>query len=447
MLKNKKKRFNKLNEFLKSKSKMMLWANKLFPICRSITGEGIRQTLSFFEKINPDLKRLKFKTKQKVFDWEIPNEWNINDAYFQHVKTNKKYALFKKNNLHVVNYSIPKNKIVTKKELVKNLYYLKNQPNAIPYVTSYYKKKWGFCISYNQFKKLPNGEYKIYIDSTLKPGFLDLDHALLKGKKNKEIFFSSYVCHPSMANNELTGPILLNLILKYIKSLSKTNYSYRFCLIPETIGSIAYLSKYHKEMKKNIICGFNLSCLGDRRGYSYVKSRLGNTLADESLSSALFKKKNFITYSFFERGSDERQYCSPGIDLPVCNFSRSKYGTYPEYHTSLDNLNLINQKGLEESLSVMISIIDCFELGIYPKPHFLCEPQLSKRNLYPHTSSKNHIDKDAKIRKNFLAYCDGKTTIFKIAKLINCSLENLVDEYKLLKQKKILQGLDTKGII
>ena len=229
---------------------MIKWARDLFPICRSITGSGIRKTYDYFAKLNPEFKNISFKTGHKVFDWKIPQEWDIKDAYIQH-QSGKKFAEFKKLNLHVVNYSTPINKTFSRKELLKRIHTEKKQPDAVPYVTSYYKKTWGFCLSEKEKKKLPNGKYRAFIDSKLKKGKLDLIHALLKGKQKKEIFFSSYACHPSMANNELSGPVLLNAIMLYLKrKYPKRKFSYRFVLLPETIGSIAYLSKYKTTLKK-----------------------------------------------------------------------------------------------------------------------------------------------------------------------------------------------------
>ena len=281
-----------------SKFQMLKWAKDLFSICRSITGDGTRMTLSYFEKINPEFRRLKFKTGQKVFDWEIPKEWNIKDAYLEH-ESGERYAEFKKCNLHIVGYSKPVNKKISKKELLNYIHTQKDQPDSIPYVTSYYKERWGFCLSENQKSKLPDGNYKVIIDSDLKNGNLELSDAIFKGKTKKEIFFSSYICHPSMANNELSGPVLLNAIMHYIKSnYPKSKFTYRFVLLPETIGSIAYLSKFMKVMKSNMICGFNLTCVGDERAYSYVGSRNGNTLADDAIEAALFGLSNVRTYSY-----------------------------------------------------------------------------------------------------------------------------------------------------
>ena len=420
-----------------SNFQMLKWAKDLFPICRSITGDGTRMTLSYFEKINPEFRRLKFKTGQKVFDWEIPKEWNIKDAYLEH-ESGERYAEFKKCNLHIVGYSKPVNKKISKKELLNYIHTQKDQPDSIPYVTSYYKERWGFCLSENQKNKLPDGNYKVIIDSDLKNGNLELSDAIFKGKTKKEIFFSSYICHPSMANNELSGPVLLNAIMHYIKSnYPKSKFTYRFVLLPETIGSIAYLSKFMKVMKSNMICGFNLTCVGDERAYSYVGSRKGNTLADDAIEAALFGLSNVKKYSYLDRGSDERQYCAPGIDLPVCCFSRSR-AEYPEYHTHKDNFNVVTQKGLEGSFKVVKKIIDAIELELYPKTAMFGEPNLGKRGLYPTLSQKGKYD-NTRLRMNLIAQSDGMTNIFKIAKLLKEPLDKLCNEYSLLKSKKVLK--------
>ena len=427
----------KKNILIKTEGKLMLkWAKTLFPICRSLTGKGTQTTLRFFKKINNEFKLIKFKSGTKVFDWKIPLEWNIRNAYIQHTNK-KKFAEFKKNNLHVVGYSTPVNKTISKKELIKNVYTQKNQPNAIPYVTSYYKKRWGFCMTDNMKKKLPDGKYKVLIDSDLKKGFLELMEAKLRGNSKKEIFFSSYVCHPSMANNELSGPVLLNAILKYVKEkYPKRKFGYRFVLLPETIGPIAYLSRFKSQLKKNVICGFNLTCVGDERAYTMIETPNGNTLADRALISSLKNKKNFKKYSFLDRASDERQYCSPLINLPVCCFSKSK--NYPEYHTNLDNFNVVTETGLQQSFNVFKDIIDAFETDLYPKTKINCEPNLGSRNLYPTLSQKGIYDNEIKNRMNLIAYASGQNDIFKISNLLNQSLDETCKELKILKSKNIL---------
>lgn len=417
---------------------MLKWAKDLFPICRSLAGPGNKKTLKYFFKLNNEFKIIKFKSRSKVFDWTIPDEWSVKDAYIQH-SSGKKFAQFKKNNLHIVGYSSAINKKISKKELMKKIFTQKDQPDSIPYVTSYYNKNWGFCLSENEKKRLPEGNYKVFIDSKFTKGNLEIAQAIIKGKKSKEVLFSSYICHPSMANNELSGPVLLNALMLYVKEkYPKNNFTYRFVLLPETIGSIAYISKYKKILKKNVCCGFVLTCVGDERGYSFVSTPQENTLADQAMLASLFDKSNFKKYHFKNRGSDERQYCYPGVDLPVCSYSRSK--EYPEYHTDKDNFKVVTQKGLEGSFDVMKNIIDGFELGLYPKNTVTCEPQLGKRNLYTSNISQKGIYKEEMFtRKNLLAYADGKRNIFEICNIINTPLKKIIDQYIVLKNNKLLK--------
>ena len=415
---------------------MLKWAKDLFPLCRSITGSGIQKSLRYFKKLNPEFKILKFKTGHKVFDWVIPKEWNIKDAYIEH-ESGKRFSKFKESNLNVVGYSIPVDFVISKKKLLKKIFTIKNQPDSIPYVTSYYDRNWGFCMSDKNKRKLPIGNYRVFIDSELKKGTLDLSHAIIKGKSKKEIFFSSYLCHPSMANNELSGPVVLNKLLQFVKKeFKKTNYTYRFVLLPETIGSISYLSKYKNFLKKNVICGYNLTCLGDKGNFSFIESRNGKTLADSAIESSLRDYKKYKKYSYLHRASDERQYCSPGIDLPLCSFSRSL--NYKEYHTDKDNLKIVSQKNLEESLEVLKNIIIAIELGLFPKTRIFCEPNMGKRGLYPLISKKNTHTKDLELRMNIISYSDGKKNIFDIANLLKQPLSKVIKEYKNLKNNKII---------
>ena len=334
------------------------------------------------------------------------------------------------------------NKEIDLKDLLKRIHTKPDKPEWIPYVTSYYKDYWGFCLSEKEKRSLPHGKYKIVIDSELKEGFLDYSSAFIKGSSEKQILFSSYICHPSMANNELSGPIVVNGILDYIKKqYPNPKYSYRFALVPETIGSIIYINKNEADLKRNLICGFNLSCVGDERSFSFVQTPYNNKISDNALRAALIGKNNVKEFSYLDRGSDERQYCSPGIDLPVCTFSRSKFFVFPEYHTSADNLNLISEKGLNDSLEVMKSIVDSFEISLEPKCKIKCEPQLGKRNLYPHISESNGWSEGmhpAKLRLDILAYCNGKNTIFKIASILNTPLNLILEELKLLIRNKII---------
>ena len=410
---------------------------KLFPITRSLTGDGVKKTLNIIQKELPKLKIKKFKSGTKVFDWNIPEEWNVTDAYVID-KYNNRIIDFKKNNLHLVGYSIPIKKNITKKELFKNLYFLKNQPKAIPYITSYYKRRWGFCISYNEYKILDkryslNDKFKVVINSNLnKKGNLNYGELILKGKSKKEILISTYICHPSMANNELSGPIVSMGLINYFKN-KKLNKTLRFVFIPETIGSISYLSKNLKYLKENVIGGYNLSCIGDERQHSCMFSKYQNSPSDEAVIEAykLLKIKNYKVYPFLKRGSDERQYNSPGIDLKISSIFRTKYGEYPEYHTSLDNFNLVTLKGCVGGFNVARKSIEILLERIYPKCKIMCEPQMGKRGLYPTLSTKNE-NKLTRSYMDFLQYADGTNSLEKISNLIKLDLKSVRKIYQIL---------------
>lgn len=394
-----------------------MWSlvEKLFPINRSITGNGVRQTLKILSEQIP-LKIHEVPTGTKVFDWTIPQEWNLRDAYIIDPHGNK-IADFKKCNLHIVGYSVPIDRTLTLDELHEHLYSLPDQPEAIPYITSYYKERWGFCIAHNERLKLKEGIYHVFIDSELKDGYLTYGEFILPGEINKEVFLSTYVCHPSMANNELSGPVVAAFIGKWLASQPR-RYTYRIIFIPETIGSITYLSRHLQELKQNMIVGFNISCVGDERAYSYVASRYENTFADKVASNVLsFEHPDSIKYSFLDRGSDERQYCSPGVDLPLVTLSRSKYGTYPEYHTSLDNLDFVTATGLRGGYELIKDCINIIENNRTYRVICFGEPQLGKRGLYPNLSTKNS-NVSVKTMMDFIAYADGTNDMIDISNII-----------------------------
>ena len=416
---------------------------KLFLLNRSLTGEGTKKTLNIIQKEFPKLRIKKMRSKTKVFDWKIPEEWNIKDAYVID-KYNNKIIDFKKNNLHIVGYSIPIKKILFKKELFKNLHFLTKQPNAIPYITSYYKKRWGFCISYNKFKIFnkkysSKDKFKVVINSSLnKKGSLNYGELILKGKSKKEILISTYICHHSMANNELSGPIVSMGLINFFKS-KKLDKTLRFVFIPETIGSISYLSKNIRYLKDNVIGGYNLSCIGDERQHSCMFSKYQNSPSDEAIIEAykLLKIKNYKVYSFLKRGSDERQYNSPGIDLKISSIFRTKYAEYPEYHTSLDNFNLVSLKGCLGGFNVAKKSIEILLQRIYPKYKIMCEPQMGKRGLYPSLSSKNEND-FTKGYMDFLQYADGTNSLEKISSLIKLDLKSIKKIYSILIKNKLI---------
>ena len=417
----------------------------LFPICRSLTGEGVKKTLNVIKKEFPALKIKKIKSNTKVFDWSVPPEWNIQDAYVLD-KNNLKIIDFKENNLHLLGYSTPIKKTLVKKQFFQNLFFLKKKPNAIPYVTSYYKKKWGFCVSYNKFKELNKkysfkDKFKIIINSSFKKkGFLNYGEIILKGKSKQEILISTYICHPSMANNELSGPIVSMGLIDFFKR-KKLNKTLRFIFIPETIGSISYLSINLNHLKSNVIGGYNLSCIGDDRQHSCMSSKYSNSPSDEAIIQSYKKLKinNYKIYSFLKRGSDERQYNSPGVDLRVSSIFRSKYGEYSEYHTSLDNFNLVTLRGITGGFNVAKTAIDIMLKNIYPKYKIKCEPQMSRRGLYPTFSIKNK-NKLTKNIMNFLQYADGYNSLEKISSLIKINLKTTVKINSLLKRNKLIDN-------
>lgn len=418
--------------------------NNLYPLTRSLSGIGTRKTLQIIKNEFPKLRIKKIKSGTKVYDWKIPPEWNIFDAYVID-KYNNKIIDFKINNLHIIGYSIPINRILTKKELFKNLYFLRNQPNAIPYITSYYERRWGFCVSYNQYKKFKKkysvkDKFKVVINSKLnKSGHLNYGEILLKGKSKKEVLISTYICHPSMANNELSGPIVSMALINHFRS-KKLNKTLRFVFIPETIGSILYINRNLKYLKKNVIGGYNLSCIGDQREHSCMFSKYQNSPSDEALIDAYkyLKIKNYKIYPFLKRGSDERQYNSPGVDLKISSIFRSKYGEYPEYHTSLDNFNLVTVKGCYGGFNVAKKSIDILLTRVYPACKIICEPQMSKRKLYPTLSIKNE-DKLSRKYMDFLQYADGTNSLEKISKLINLSLISTNKIYDVLFKNNLLE--------
>jgi aminopeptidase-like protein len=416
---------------------MYSWASDLYPICRSITGRGVRKTLSYIKELIPDITIHEVPSGKKVFDWTVPEEWFIYDAWIED-DNGKKIVDFKNNNLHLVGYSIPINTTLSLEKLQNHLYSLPDQPNAIPYVTSYYKKDWGFCLSHNQRESLEKGNYKIHINSELKKGFLNYGEVYIKGRSKKEVFLSTYICHPSMANNELSGPVVTTALVQWLKASLDLNYSYRIVFIPETIGSITYLSKNYKKLKSNVIAGYNISCVGDDLAYSYLPSRDGNTMSDKAALHCLSHlAKDFKQYSWLDRGSDERQYCAPGIDMPIASIMRTKYGEYPEYHTSLDNMSFISPDGLNGALNIISHAIGCIENNLFPKALILGEPQLGKRGLYPDTSIKGSA-KDTDIMMNILTYADGTRDLIDISNILGLPLWEVKKIVDLLQENKLI---------
>ena len=411
------------------------WAKVLFPINRSLTGKGNIETLKYIEKFSNKKFKIKyFKTNEKYFDWKIPKEWEIKQAYIKD-ENNNEICNFKKNNLHVVGYSYPINKKTTLDNVKNNIFYDKTLPNAVPYITSYYKKFWGFCLSYNEFKKLkPKKKYLFFIDSKLFKGKMHYSEMLIKGKSKKEILICSYICHPSMANNELSGPLVITALAKFLKS---KKYSVRLVLIPETIGAVAYINKNLNHLKKNLVAGFNLTCCGDNSELSYIKSKNENTYADK-IVKRLFPKIN--SFNFIERGSNERQFGCQNLNFPFITICRSKFGKYKEYHTSADNLDIIKNKNLNDTFEKMIRIINEIQDSIIYKKKSFCEPFLTKYNLINTLSKReNKHNKISKYFSDILAYSDQNTDEKELSKLLKLKISKIKRLNKILEKKKLIK--------
>lgn len=400
-------------------------AERLFPICRSITGNGFRQSLEIIREILPEIIVHEVPSGTKVFDWTVPKEWNIRGGWIRRL-SGETVIDFKESNLHVMGYSLPVHKTVSREEMLEHIYTIPDQPEWIPYVTSYYKERWGFCMTEKQKQTLADDEYEVLIDSTLSDGSLTYGELVLPGETQEEILFTTYLCHPSMANNELSGPCLQTELVKYIKSLPLRKYSYRFVWNPETIGSITYLSKNIEILQEHLKAGFVLSCVGDNRTYSFVSTKYADTLADRVLENVLrFHYPDYRHYSFLERGSDERQYGSAGVDLPVCAFCRSLFREYPEYHTSADNMNIISPEGFQGAYEVMVKVINALENNGYYQMLCKCEPQLGRRGLYPTVSMKGVYDA-VRTMQHFIAYADGRNDLIGISNIIGTPVDELI---------------------
>lgn len=402
-------------------------AKQLWPINRSITGNGVRETLKILRGHLPDLKILEVPSGQKVFDWKIPKEWSVREAWIE-APDGRRFCDFNTNNLHLVGYSVGIDATLTKNELDKHLFSLPEKPKAIPYITSYYDEFWGFCITDEERQVLQDGNYRVYIDAELFEGSLTYGELIIKGESDEEVFLSTYICHPSMANNELSGPCVVTFLAKWLINLRSLKYTYRIVFVPETIGSIAYLSKNLDAMRANVVAGFNVTCVGDERAYSYIPSRNGETVSDKVAKHVLrFIDPDFVRYSWADRGSDERQYCAPHVDLPIASILRSKFLSYDEYHTSLDDLEtVVTEKGLAGGFEAIRCALEVIENNVYPNVTVLCEPQMGRRGLYPNISDQRNY-KNTNLMMNLVSHSDGQMSLLEIADKLDVSFWELYD--------------------
>jgi aminopeptidase-like protein len=403
----------------------LTWMKDLFPLNRSLSGSGNRQTLDYLREKTNNLEIKSIPCGSQAFDWTVPPEWKIVNAYIES-KDGRRFADFSNNNLHVVQYSSPIDQIVTKAEITNHIHILEDNPDAIPYVTSYYSPNWGFCMSKREFESMGDGPFRVHIESSFisapEGGELAYGQVLIPGDTKQEVLFSTYICHPSMANNELSGPVVATALAQMLNQ-RKLHYTYRFLFLPETIGAIYFLSRNLEQMRENLIAGFVLTCIGDSGNFSYIPSRLGNNYADRCAKGILKEyTESFVEYSWLDRGSDERQYCAPGVDLPVCSITRSKHGTYPEYHTSLDNLSLITESSLRESIFLLARLIEKIENQRVPKLKIRCEPQLGKRGLFPNLSTNNSHTKAVMEMMDVISFFDGGHSLADISQKTGVTL-------------------------
>ncbi len=424
-------------EILDAGVEMHHLCRQLWPICRSITGEGVRRTLAILRESLPELCVRELPTGTRCFDWTIPPEWNVREAWIEG-PDGKRVVDFADHNLHLVSYSVPVDAELELEVLEEHLHSLPEQPDAIPYVTSYYRESWGFCLSHRRREQLRPGRYRVFIDSELKPGVLNYGELLLSGSSDREVLLSTYICHPSMANNELSGPVVTTHLARWLAGRAR-RLSYRILFLPETIGAIAYLSRHLEQLQEKVLAGYVITCVGDERAWSFLPSRGGDSLADRAARHVLeHLHPGYVHYSFLDRGSDERQYCSPGVDLPVASVMRSKYGTYPEYHTSLDDLDLVTPTGLGESWMTYRRILECLEANRILRATTPCEPQLGRHGLFPERGTRTHLPA-VRTLINLLAYSDGRNDLLSIAETIGVPAWELQPAVETLREKGLLE--------
>ncbi len=431
-----KKRIGSI-DFAAAGTQMYELMSDLYPICRSITGNGVRETLTKIKTVIP-LEVKEVPSGTQVFDWKVPQEWNIEDAWVKNSEGTK-IIDFKKSNLHILNYSAPIRKQADLNELREHLFTMPDHPDWIPYRTSYYQENWGFCIRHNQFSELKDESYDVLIDSSLTDGSLSFGEFYLKGESSDEVLISTHICHPSLCNDNLSGIVLAAVLGRHLSKAS-LKYSYRFLFIPGTIGSITWLCLNQKSASK-IKHGLVVACVGDSGNFTYKKTRMGRAEIDKVVIYALKNSaKDFNVIDFFPYGYDERQYCSPGFNLPVGCLMRTPHGEYPEYHTSADNLELVRPENLGTSLALYLEVLNILEENRkYMTQNPMCEPQLGRRGLYQHIGG--HADS-----KEFqfallwtLNLSDGRNSLLEISEQSGLEFSLISEAADILVEKDLLK--------
>ena len=420
---------------------ILRFAKELYPINRSLTGSGVRKTLDYIKQLLPELALLEVPSGSSAFDWTIPDEWDISEAFIED-SAGQRIIDFANHNLHVVGYSGPVDVTLSLEELEAHLHSIPDKPDAIPYVTSYYADRWGFCMTHRQRVGLAKGNYRAVIRSRKFKGVMNFAELVIPGTSDSEVLLSTYVCHPSMANNETSGPAVLTFLGRWLLEQPR-RYTYRIVFAPETIGAIHYISQNQKHLKQKVVAGFNISCVGDDRNYSFVASRKGATLADRIAEHVLPQlSPSYVKHSFLERQSDERQYGSVLIDLPFVALSRTKYGCYDEYHTSLDDFSVVTAAGLEGGFNMVAQCITALEANRTLVATTPCEPQLGKRGLYP-TLGGGKVSTSVEVLLNVLEYCDGSEDLLAVAARCNISVTQAAQAANVLESHGLLREIPT----
>ena len=414
-----------------------LWrlAEELFPLPRSLASPATLQTLQIIKRELPELAIQDFKSGLAVYDWNIPQEWHLDSATISNSQ-GEVIIDSASNPLHVIGYSESVDITASLDQLDGHIFFMEGREDTIPYLTSYYERTWGFCLTQKQYNLLPQN-ITCKIKSASKNGKMSYGDLVVKGVSPKEILFSTYICHPNLANNELSGPLVTLALVKRLQQRHGLRYSYRFLFIPETIGAIAYINRYLWRLKLFLKAGFVITCVGDSGKFSYIPSKYGNTYADKLATTILNETDSYNSYLWTDRGSDERQYCSPIANLPVCSVTRSKYGTYDEYHTSDDNLNFIDRDSLWESVNIYEEICLLNEANVYPVCKNPCEPRLSKYGLYENLTSD--VEFDSRTVLHVLSYCDGSNDLIDIKNMCQIKWKLAFEILSTLKQTGLVR--------
>lgn len=416
--------------------------DRLWPINRSLTGNGNRETLKILSEL-VDMKIREIPSGTQCFDWTVPPEWNVREAWVKD-SSGKKIIDFSENNLHLLGYSQGYEGKLTLDELKDHLHSSPEQPEVIPYRTSYYSPRWGFCLSHLQLQSLKEDLYEVKIDAEHNPtGFMTVGEAIIPGETEREILISTYICHPSMASNELSGPLVSSFLYNKLKSGINRYHTLRFLFVPETIGAIWYLSVNGNRLMKELKAGFVLTCIGDDGAFTYKKSRRGNSVADRCSEYVLDNSNaKFTVEDFFPTGSDERQYCSPGFNLPVGSIMRTRYGKYDEYHTSADNKSYISFEAMEESVNMCAEIIDVIDKNaVYNNLMPFCEPQLGKRGLYPTMGSMKDTSQFVNALMWVLNQSDSSKDLLEMSRLSNINFSDIVDASDSLSKSGLIERI------